>query len=382
MGLRDPWPADLDLREPLTHVFRATAWPVGAPSFELDVIGPPTLAYSRTWSPYVQANFLAARPASQAQLDQLDPRTKLYIHLDMGYRDLAGRSMVPNVAMLRLERAEPTPEGHLAITLLGMESTAQEATWMRDWDTLLPRTGIVEALSYLIRSGVVGFQHSIVSTLPQGYRADLLETEPDTSGPFPDRPSPLVSDGTGIWSAIDSLAAQANLKVWEDGLKVWHIATRRQSGNTAALVLSDHADGLVLSGTYKRSREGWANRVILTYPDAPPTRFQPWYDIRGMADAQGAFSPTKVGAVTYVATRSGYASPASAAQAARSLLATFLARGRMYQMEAVAAYWLRPGMSVDVRIQGTTARQLVESVKFRPWEGLMTVETTPDEVDE
>lgn len=381
MALTDPYPADLDLSQGLGHVIRATVWPPGAPAFALQILDSPQLAYSRTWSPYVQASFKAVRPTDRAQLDQLDARAKTYVHLDLGYKTDSG-SVVPNVAMLRLESADPNPDGTLNVVLLGMEATAQDAVWTRDWDTFLPRTGIIEALSYLIRSGTIGYQKSIVSSLPNGYRADLLQTPPDTGGPWPDQPGPVVSDGTSIWSAIDSLAAQANLKVWEDGLKVWHIETRRQVGSTPAMLLSDGPGGLVTEGSYRRSRRGWYNSVTLTYPDAPRSATQPWYDIRGLAQANGKYNPSNVGAVVYRGTRSGYATNASANAAARSLLATFLARGQLYQMEAVAAYWLRPGMPVDVRIQGTTSRQLVESVTFRPWDGLMDVETSPDEVDE
>lgn len=381
MALTDPYPADLDLTQPLGHIIRATVWPPEAPAFELKITGSPRLEYSRSWSPYVQASFQAAKPADRAQLNALDPRAKTYVHLDLGYKTDSGR-IVPNVAMLRLERADTNSSGTLDITVLGMEATAQEAIWTMDWDFSFPRTGIVEALSNLINSGTVGFQKSIVTSLPNGYRADLLQVDPDPNGPDPTRPGPVVSDGTSIWSAIDSLAAQANLKVWEDGLKVWHIATRRQVGSTPAMLLSDGPGGLVTEGSYKRSRDGWYNSVSLTYPDAPRHWSRPWYDIRGMASAGGKYAPSKVGAVVYRGTRSGYATSASANAAAQALLRTFLARGDLYRMEAVAAYWLRPGMPVDVRIQGTTSRQLVESVKFRPWDGLMDVETTPDEIDE
>lgn len=379
MALTDPYPKNLDLSQGLGHVMRATVWPPDNPAFELQITGSPRLDYSRSWSPYVQASFRAAKPAEALQLKLLDPRAKTYVHLDLGYNKMASSAVVPNVAMLRLERADSRPDGDLDIQLLGMEATAQEAIWTQDWDFSFPRTGIIEALSSLINSGTMGFQKSVVSSLPYGYRADLLNTgDPDELGHRP----PVVSDGTSIWSAIDSLAAQANLKVWEDGLKVWHIAARRQVGSTPAMLLSDGPGGLVTEGSYRRSREGWYNSVSLTYPDAPRHWSRPNNDVRGLATASGKYAPSKVGSVVYRGTRSGYATSASADAAAQALLKTFLARGDLYRMEAVAAYWLRPGMPVDVSIQGSRSRQIVESVNFRPWDGLMDVETTPDEIDE
>lgn len=377
MALTDPYPADLDLSQPLGHIFRATVWPVSGPAFALDVIGSPVLEYSLSWSPYVQASFKAARPADTEQLRRLDPRAKTYVHLDLGYQTSAG-AIAPNVAMLRLSKADANPEGGLDIELLGMEATTQGAPWLRDWDNLIPRTGIVEALTFLIHNGTTNFQRSVVSSLPNGYRADLLTTERDEYGVI----VPLHPDGTGIWSAIDSLASQANLKVWEDGLKVWHIETRRKVGSTPAMLLSDGPGGLVTEGTYSRGRERWYNTVLITYPDAPPPKFQPFFQLRGRAVSSGKYAPHLVGASTYRVERPGYATAASANAAAKALLRTFQARGDLYRMEAVAAYWLRPGMPVDVRIQGSTSRQIVESVKFRPWDGLMDVETTPDEIDD
>lgn len=371
MALRDPFPADLDLVQPVEHLMRATVWPVGAPAFGLTIVSAPKLSYSLTWSPYVQASFTAAMPLDPVQRAQLDPRAKVYVHLDLGYRT-ASRRFLPNMAQLRLSKADPNPDGTVDVVVLGMEATAQEAAWTRDWDFSLPRTGIVECLTDLIRSGTIGFQRSVVSSLPNGYRRDLLA----------DTEQPLVSDGANIWSSIDSLAAQANLKVWEDGLKVWHIEPRRQFSAAPALLLADGPGGLVTEWEPVRSRDNWYNEVRLTFPDAPRDPHFPDREVRGIAQTRGKYSPTLVGSVTYAADRPGWANYNSAAAAATALMATFEARTYRFKVEAVAAYWLRPGMLVDLDLGGVRSRQLVESVDFRPWEGLMDLETSIDEYND
>lgn len=367
-SLRDPYPADLDLTQPVEHVMRATVWPPGAPAFELVIVASPKLSYSLGWAPYVQASFTAAAPADPAQMAQLDPRAKTYVHLDLGYRT-ASRRIMPNVAQLRLQKATPNPDGTLDILLMGMEETAQMAEWTMDWDYSLPRTGIVECLSGLIREGTVGYQRSIVSSLPNGYRRDLLA----------DTERPLVADGSNIWSAIASLAAQANVKVWEDGMKVWHIEYRRQFSAAPAMLLADGPGGLVTEARPSRSRDNWYNAVRITFPDAPRAVNFPDRPIRGLAVASGKFAPANVGAVVWSADWPGWANHDSAQSAAASVLRTFQARNEVYRLEAVAAYWLRPGMAVDLDLNGVRSRQLVESVDFRPWEGLMDLETTNDE---
>lgn len=356
------------LRHPIQHLYRVTVFPASGSSFTVAVDGRLEVTRSLGWSPYAQAQLTIKTPWNPDELAALDGRARTWVRIEMGYA-YDGTTELHTVARLRLEDAnEDLAAGTVALSLQGRELEAQAADWNKDWDFSLPRTGVREVIDKILDQAGVG------SAVPwagigNGHRPDLVT--PEAFDP---------QDGASLWSLASGLADSAGLKLWFDGEETgtWHLKPRHALSGTYATMLRTGRDGTITAGTRKRGRTGWANEVRLIYPDVLQAHGRPVFGSARISS--GPYSTAAAGRKVHFESRPGrISSPAAFAQA-EALLRTLSASGNTYTLDAAAAYWLRPGMTVPVKTgRGPYERQLVQSVTFKPLEGLMSLETIKNE---
>jgi hypothetical protein len=140
-------------------------------------------------------------------------------------------------------------------------------------------------------------------------------------------------------------------------------------------VLSYGDQGTVVSPSSSLDRNAWANYVRVRYR---------WRDSSGadkviVATSYVSGGPYRItgpsGRRILEVERTGATTQAEANAVARSILNRALARGDSLTVQAVAAYWLRPGHTVDVQLPTGVVRHLVARVSFDLLAGMMTVET-------
>lgn len=364
------FPAELEdrLRYPLQHLYRVTVFPASGPSFTVAVDGRLEVTRSLGWSPYAQAQLTIKTPWNPDELAALDGRARTWVRIEMGYA-YDGKAELHPVARLRLEDADENfAAGTVSLSLQGRELEAQDADWNGDWSGLLPRSGVREAIRYVLAQTGTG------SSVPWAgigdrHRADLVTAEAFDP-----------ADGADLWSLASGLADSAGLKLWFDGEDSgsWHLRPRHALSGTYATMLRTGRDGTITAGTRKRGRTGWANEVRLLYPDVLQANGRPVF---GSAHIKtGPYSTAAAGRKVHFESRPGRISSNAAFAQAEALLRTLSASGNTYTLDAAAAYWLRPGMTVPVKTgRGPYERQLVQSVTFKPLEGLMSLETIKNE---
>lgn len=367
-----PYRAEIEdlLRDPIEHTYRVRAQAQGGPLFDLAVAGELSVSFSLGWSPYAQASVTVKTPALQSERDALDGRLRTYVTIELGYG--APLNQLSTVARLRVQDVEDDYiAGTTKISLQGAELFDQDATWYSDWNSVAPRGGVREFITYVLRQSL-NYQNKALDLTGtgNGYRPDLVnaaEMQP--------------AHGTNIWSLATSVAASAGLKLWHDGLNTWRLSPRvsiTSIGEDYATMLRTGKTGTVTAIRRKRSRSDWYNRVQLIYSDMKQANGMP---LVGTAYAySGPYGYMTTGTRTYSRTVSGWANQGSANAAAAALFQTLFARGDTYSIQAAAAYWVRPGMTVPVKTgRGPYERQLVESVTFTPLNGLMTIDTIKNE---
>lgn len=355
------------LRQPITHLFKVTILPATGGFYYVPVDGRLTVSRSLGWSPYAQAQVTIKTPTDAGLLAALDGRLRTYVQFEMGY-SYEGTTELRTVARLRLDDVtQDLVAGTMDLSCQGAEMEQQAAVWYSDWNALLPRGGVREAIDYVLaQTGVLTSR--AWAGVGNGYRPDLVtDVNPTT--------------GTSLWSIASGIADSAGLKLWYDGENpgTWHLKTRHALSSTYATMLRTGKTGTITRGTRSLGRTDWANRVIIEYPDAPLILGNV---VRGQADlpVASAYHSSKVGSKYHYEQRPGWANYDSAQAAAAALLGTLSARGVTHQVDAAAAYWLRPGMTVPVKSgRGPYERQLVQAVTFNPLQGLMTVDTIKSE---
>lgn len=353
------------IRGPIRHLWKVTVTSVPYAPFSLEVEEELSVAFSLAWSPYAQASLKVKTPTDPVKLQVLDGRIRTYVRLDLGY-SLNGSGVSINEAVsLRIQDAEEDIlSGTITLTLQGREMEAQDAPWFAEWAGLMPRGGVKEAIEYVLSQSMNG--SVTVTGTGTGHRPDLVaDVNPST--------------GTDLWSIAAGIANSAGLKLWHDGGQTWKLLPRyNTTGATYATMLRTGRRGTVSSIKRRLSRSEWFNEVIVEYPDSLQSNGTP---VRGIAQISGGpFGYTNVGVKAHTVSVKGWANSDSANAAARALLTTLSARGSSYTIQAVAAYWIRPGMTVPVKTgRGPYEKQVVESVTFTPLNGLMTITTIKNE---
>lgn len=311
-----------------------------------------SLTLAEDWSPFGQLSATVANTFSPADLALVDPRETLDVVLDAGYIHPDGTEDVHRLFTGQLEdRTARNPGAVLDLKASTADLFTHESAWMNPatWHTFV---GVTEAVRWLAEYALGG-PVVLVSSLGTGYRADLVTAIPTRTG-------------TGIWSVIADIALAANVRVYVDVDGVWTIAPRASLAGVTAAYLSTGGGGIIESTQDTLSREGYHAAAAVTFA---------WTDAAGVErEITGKYGAA--GKKTYTETRAYPASQGQADAAAQAVVRAQSTRGDSYQCEGVAAYWLRPGDTVQVTLaNGAEARHIVRRVTFNFTLGTMTVLT-------
>lgn len=339
------------IRESHAQVVRVAVTPPGDTGDITLAVLDASITWDESRAPRVDASITAALIDDPSVLD---PRAGARVSLDAGYDRPDGED-VHLLADLGVRRVSLSrPDNTMTITATGDEARVIDASPLVAGS--VTDTATEEGMRDLIRGA-----------LHPNPRITTTVTGPNvTVDPITDR-----------WQTIDDLADRHGWDVYDTGTGQWVIEARPVL-TTPTLALTVGQDGTVARGETSWSRDDWANYVTLVYQwrtDADVDK-----EIRTTALVTDALSPYRVtgpaGKVTFVEERDVPTTQAEANAAATSVLTRMLSRSRSHALTAIAAYWLRPGMTVTVTPPGENAQDhLVARVTFNLVDGTMDVDT-------
>lgn len=359
----DYWPPLLELISgPLGHLSTVTAHPIDADPFELDFV-PDSLqvTFSEDWAPYAQVDVSVPADGDGEALGLLDPRKNCRLSVSAGYVYPDGhKDLLPLADVALRERPVVRPADLVNLKAASDEARAQDYRLM--WNGAFPRTGINEAVAWLL-----GFALApAVPVIRSDYGARALAAGLDEIE---------AAIGDDVWAVLDDVAARTGVRIWCDETNVWRISARPESAGYTSLELTVGTEGTIITSESGLSRETWYNAAVLAYrwTDAANVEHIRYGRAQSMT---GPYSVPEVGAKVYHEEITRPVSQAAANRAAESRLRNLLTRGRSLSLTAGAAYWVRPGMTAKVTLPtGEPEKHLVQSVTFRPHLGLMDLVT-------
>lgn len=352
-----PWAADSAAVIAQSHgqVIRARAdHPSWAAPVELDVEDV-RVTFEERRAPRAAATLTVTLP-DLTLADLLDPRAGVRVLVDAGYVRPGGVEDVQPLVNLGLRRVEPDhAAGTLTLEAAGDESLLIDAAPTAN--AVLTGSSHADAIATLINYAIS----------PPPMFLPAVTGDPVTIDPMTDR-----------WDTAQDLADRLGAQLYDDGLRAWHLdPTASTLTADPSLDLTVGEGGTILSSRPTLDRDAWHNYVLLRYR---------WRDTAGtdqqvMATAYLADGPFAVTGPTgrriMLDEREVPTTQAVANAAAAAVLARAQTRARTCTVEAIAAYWLRPGHTVTLRTHPDLPAEvhLVQSVTFRPMDGLMDVQT-------
>lgn len=351
------------LAEPLRHHATVTAVPRTGPEIELAPDDSLAVTFAEDWSPYAQATVTAALPG--LDLDRLDPRAGCRLRIRAGYVYQNGQEDVHPLADLGLRTRDVSlPANTLTLTAASAEALAQDYRFT--WNPSLNRDGVNEVTHSLLSAVFGGGGYQLFSDFPARTEASGL-TDFDAN----------ISDG--LWMALDDVAGRTGKRIWCDEAGAWRIGPRVTAAGRAVLELIDGDAGTLVDANDSLTREEWFNSVLLRYrwTEELPEGDKVYTRYGRAAVTSGPLSVAAAGRKAYVEQIEGRRiGEATANKIAGAKLANLATRGKSYRVQAIAAYWLRPGMTVSIQLPGRAADlHLVQSVRFQPFTGLMELVT-------
>lgn len=338
----------------------ATFYPKVGDPLEL-VVNDGNVTLSEAWSPHAQVSLSCAGGLSAAQLASLDPRQAPKVEVHAGYVYPGGADDVQLLTTAVLaERRVVQPGDNLELEANSAEMLAQDVIWLEATQTR-SYPGVAEAIDALLDyagAGTLNLYHD----MGKAYRSDLTSAVE-------------LERGASVWEIIYHLASQADrwLRVGPDG--TWHCTARATKASTTSVYLATSGTGsIVTRADDVLSRNGYYSAAMITYS---------WKNSSGVEQLiTGTWAPPAAagmkgaGQKTLVLERKGRATQSGADNMAKATVRNMSTRGASYQVDAVAAYWLRPGHTVQVTLaNGTTARHICKQVVFHLGSGSMTVTT-------
>ena len=345
------------LTRTLTHVVNATIVTQAGDEIPLDLESG-SLRWDETQSPRVQANLTCMLPDDPALLWRIDPRLGTRVVIEVGYLRPEGWYDIHRVADLGLR----TRTVHRPDRLLDLEAHSDEALLIDNAPSTsltLNTATTTAAITTVITSALTPYL-PIVVTAPAGPAVNQTQLDADK------------------WETVADLADGINAQVYDDGLRQWHVAPRVTAlAADPVYELTVGASGTIISASQGLSRVpdvgGWANRVYLRYQ---------WTDTAGTdhlvtSVKQVTSGPYRAdtGNVTVLRLEREVATTqARADAAAAALVARTVTRGATFDQTAIAAYWLRPGMTVGITQEvGDRVKHVLSAVEFDLVAGTMRV---------
>lgn len=369
-----PSDASQRLTQSLQHTFRAVAYPLNYPSFELDVIGSPSITFDESWSPHIQANLTCAVPEDQDRLDSLDARLGVRVKIFTGYRYGHEDEAEELLADLHLRsRSVKRPDNTMSLFLNSDEALMQDLilTGGEDIRTSGINDLVEDALRYT--SGHL-YTTNMRSEFNEGDFKERLQGADYDGNEITIRPEL----GASLWDLVEDAANRCELWVYASNGIDWRIGARPEITTKAQHTMAVGEGGTALASEVGLGREQFFNGVMLDYlySAAKGTGFE-WKPGRlGTAFVTGGmFSTRAIGEKTLYKKMDIPATQAQADAAARGMLARLLTKGHQYTVTGIALYTLRPGHTVQLQlVSGGPVKLLVKAVTFDPANGLMTVQ--------
>lgn len=353
------------ITQSLEHKQAVLVQPATGPAFPLEVEDL-EVGFSEDWAPHVEVSMRAKVPQDVAQIDTLDPRAGCRLQVSLGYVYGDRTEDIHQVADVALQSRQVSRPGN-ELSLTGVSAEAQLQDYRILWNPAIPSAGLNELMDWCLRFGLQPKVGKVKTTLPAGYgKAGLTGIE--------------ASIGSNYWDVIEDAAQRTDAWVYCDGSNTWQITKKPNIAVSAHLALTVGENGTIISTQSTLDREAWANAVVITYDWTDANNNRRLIHGRAVASS-GPFNAYQVGFRVQEVSRQTAVTQAQADAAAAGMLRNLISRGRSLTLEAIAAYWVRPGHSVDVTLPtGNTERHLVQSVRFRPGDGTMTL-TTRQPVD-
>lgn len=361
-----PFPYWAPVREllphPLGHVSTVIAHPKGSAPVPLKVLKDSLkVTFSEDWAPYAQVE-LSLPADTAAPLDALDPRQNCRLSISAGYLYPAGveADIHPLADVALRERPVRRPDDVVILKAASDEARAQDYRIMHTG--AFPRSGVNEAVRWLLGFALAPDVPVLYSDFADGAKASgLAEIE--------------AGIGDDVWSILDDVAARSGVRIWCDETRVWRISARPEYSGATSLEVAVGTNGTILTSESGLSREPWYNAAVLTYRWTDAANTEHIRHGRALV-MEGDYSVPEVGAKVYHEEINRPVSQAAADRAAESRLRNLVTRGRSLTLTVGAAYWLRPGQTVRVKLPtGTADKHLVQSVSFTPHNGLMELVT-------
>lgn len=377
-----PWDgyAETLIRESAQHVYTVRCFTSAGTEITGLYVTTCTVRMDEYWSPYLQATVTIVLPDA-ATLALLDPRLRVTVQISAGYvlpGGLADTHLIGAGYLAR--RTLDLPENQVTLEVAGAEYLVDGwldldgNRWIIDlnvpmWnDTTEARDAVTRAL---IVSGAITGTATGSSDPRWDYAGALTTTK--WANPIEDAWVPGRGD-----SAMDiarDIAGRISGWFRCDELGIWRLTPRPVTTQDADVVhfLRVGADGTLISSGGTLSREGWANAVMVTYSwgsSAAETA-------EGYAEVTtGIYAVGTVGTVVHAIELGWKANDTHAYNRAQASLKQRIGLGFAYTVDAVAAYWVRPGDLVTLDL-GVEAQQLafVSSVAFDLDTGRMSLTT-------
>lgn len=347
---------------PLGHVSSVAVAVPGASPVPLTVVtGSLDVTFSEDWSPFAQVK-LTTPLEDPALLDLLDPRLNVRVHIGAGYVHQDGTRDVHPLADVGLrERPVRRPHNTVSLDAASDEARTQDNRIMF-MSPPMPTVGVNEAVRWLVGQALAPEKPQVVSDFADRGRLNgLADLE--------------VELGADYWSLLNEVATRTDVRLWCDERRIWRLTLRPEKAKDPALFLTVGEAGTIITSESGLSREDWYNAALLVYRWRDPEGTD--REIIGRARLwDGPYSVSAIGAKVYHESSTRRISQATADAAAASRLRNLMTRGRSLTLKAAAAYWLRPGHTVNVQLPtGAAENHLVRSVTFHPHTGDMDIVT-------
>jgi hypothetical protein len=328
---------------------------VGAAVQEVE-ISDGTVSFSEDWSPHQQ--FTITSPALAEAVALSDPRQVATIEVLAGYvyPGIGDDVQVLATGHIRSDQTDQ-PGDSLVVTCASEEQRSIDTKWLLSRQ-VKSFAGVREALEYLIDYACPTPGQTVRSTVGAGYRPDLVAAV-------------ALEPGRPLWEQIYAIALAAGFWIYVDSSGVWQLQARPAVAGEAAAILREGPGSLVKKIKHSRDLDDYATAAVLRYR---------WKDAGG-ADREifGTWAPPSgtraagAGQKTFYAERSTQTDQYGADEAARLTVAALSTRGDSYAVDAIAAYWIRPGQTVS--LTEDDVRHIVKTVAFNLGEGTMTITT-------
>lgn len=357
------------IRHSARHIVSATAYPDGADPVELDFEGG-SVEFDDSRAPRIQATLTCKIPADKSILDALDARKTFRVSIFAGYKDNSVTEDVQLLADLHVRsRSITRPNNRMVLECWSDEGLTQDYR-RAAWDGQPPQSNLLDALAHHVDiASRGGITPPIVSDFDPFFGSSAV--------------AGLVQEvGQDSWSLIQEAAARAGVSIYCDSDRTWRIAAPQALSSDTALNLTTGGGGIIIESNSVTSRENFHNTVCIKYAWKDDSNVD--HVVYGHAFiSTGEFNTDDIGINSYFQERNVPATQAQADAAATATLTALARRGRSFSIQAVSAYWLRPGMTVTATLpEGEQERLLVSAVYFNFPSGSMSVRLRqPEDID-